>query len=86
MPTVTADLVRLYVNSDALGLAELVRGGQVTPAELTEVAIALIEQVDPTLNAVVIRDFERARARARLAPSSGAFAGVPFLLKNIGSS
>jgi amidase len=85
MPTVTADLVRLYVGSDALGLAELVRGGQVTPAELTEVAIGLIEQIDPTLNAVVIRDFERARARARLAPSSGAFAGVPFLLKNIGS-
>ena len=64
MPTVTADLINLFVESDALRLAELVRQKEVTPAELTETAIRLIENLDPKLNAVVIRDFERARERA----------------------
>ena len=64
MPTVTADLINLFVESDALRLAELVRQKEVTPAELTETAISLIEKLDPKLNAVVIRDFDRARARA----------------------
>ncbi len=85
MPTVTADLVKLFVESDALRLAELVRQKEVTPVELTETAISLIETLDPKLNAVVIRDFERARARAAETPPTGPFGGVPYLLKNIGS-
>jgi amidase len=85
MPTATADLVKLFVESDALRLAELVKQKEVTPAELTETAISLIETLDPKLNAVVIRDFERARARAAQNPPNGSFAGVPYLLKNIGS-
>ena len=85
MPTVTPDLVRTYVESDALRLAELVRSKAVTPAELTEVAISLIEQLDPKLNAIVIRAFDEARARAALPFGDGLFAGVPYLLKNIGS-
>ena len=74
------------MESDALRLAELVRAKDVTPAELTEVAIGMIEQLDPKLNAVVIRSFDKARARAAHDPGSGAFAGVPYLLKNIGSA
>jgi amidase len=85
MPTVTADLVKLFVESDALGLAERVRQKEVTPAELTETAISLIETLDPKLNAVVIRDFERARTRAGESVPNGPFGGVPYLLKNIGS-
>ena len=85
MPTVTADLVNLFVESDALRLAELVRQKEVTPAELTETAIRLIENLDPKLNAVVIRDFDRARARAAESSPNGPFGGVPYLLKNIGS-
>jgi amidase len=86
MPTVTADLANLFAESDALRLAELVRQKEVTPAELTETAINLIETLDPKLNAVVIRDFERARARAREGAPKGPFGGVPYLLKNIGSA
>ncbi len=85
MPTATADLINLFVESDALRLAELVRQKEVTPAELTETAINLIESLDPKLNAVVIRDFERARARAAEPGPNGPFGGVPYLLKNIGS-
>jgi amidase len=85
MPIITPDLVRAYVDSDALRLAELVRSKAVTPAELVEVAIHLIEQLDPKLNAVVIRAFDKARASAARPPGDGPFAGVPYLLKNIGS-
>jgi amidase len=85
MPTVTADLVNLFVDSDALRLAYLVQQKEVTPAELTETAILLIETLDVKLNAVVIRDFERARKRAAETPPNGPFGGVPYLLKNIGS-
>ena len=86
MTTITADLVALYADSDALRLAELVRRREVAASELTEVAIGLIERLDPKLNAVVIRAFDRARARAAKPPGDGPFAGVPYLLKNIGSA
>jgi amidase len=55
---VTSDLKRLYAESDALDLAELVRTRQVSPAELVETAIEAIEALNPALNAVVIRTYE----------------------------
>jgi amidase len=85
MKTIDKDFIRLYVESDALRLAELVRTGEVSPTELTELAISLIEQLNPKLNAVVIKTFELAREMAASAPTDGIFAGVPFLLKDIGS-
>jgi amidase len=88
MVGVTSDLVRLYADSDALGLAELVRTRQVSSLELVETAISLIDGLDPKLNAVVIRTFDLAREMARdmaERPAAGPFGGVPFLLKNIAS-
>lgn len=85
MAHITDDLIRLYADSDGLALAAMVRRGDVTSAELVETAIHLIEQLDPKLNAVVIRDFERARTRAAEPFGQGPFAGVPFLLKDIAS-
>lgn len=67
---------------DALGLAEMVRDGKVSSAELVEQAIARIEQVNPQLNAVIHPLYVRARARAK-GPLDGPFAGVPFLLKDL---
>ena len=69
---------------DATGLASLVRAGEVTPTELVEAAISRIETVDPLLNCVIHRRFERARDEAaRTAAGAGPFAGVPFLVKDI---
>ncbi len=82
--TITPDLIRLYADSDALTLAETVKSGDVTASELVETAITVIEALDDTLNAVVIRTFEEARATAQK-PATGPFAGVPFLMKNIAS-
>jgi amidase len=81
---VTSDLKSLYEESDALQLAAHVRAGEVSSAELLETAITVIEERNPALNAVVIKTYEIGRDAAKT-PSEGAFAGVPFLLKNIGS-
>jgi amidase len=84
MGAVTDDLVELYADSDGLALADLVRRKQVTALELVDTAIGLVERLDSKLNAVVIRTFELARETAA-DPGDGPFAGVPFLLKNLGS-
>jgi amidase len=72
-----------YTKYDGLGLAELVRNKEVTPAELVETAIAAAERLNPQLNFMVYADFDRARAAAREQTSTGPFAGVPMFLKDI---
>jgi amidase len=71
-----------YLARDATGLAELVRGGDVTPAELLDLALARIAALDPAVNAVVRLMEEDARRDAERAPA-GPFAGVPFLAKDL---
>ncbi len=72
-----------YASHDALGLASLVEAGEVSPGELVETAIGLIEELDPKLNAVIHKHYERARQEAAGALPSGPFRGVPFLLKDL---
>jgi amidase len=72
-----------YTRHDALGLAELVRTRQVSPAELVETAIAHIEVINPRLNAVIHHMHDAARAVAAGPLPAGPFAGVPFLLKDL---
>lgn len=69
---------------DATAQAELVRRREVSPLELVEAAIARIERLNPTLNAVISPLFEEARA-ALAGPGlpEGPFTGVPFLLKDL---
>lgn len=74
----------LLDTQDALGLAALVAGGEVTAGEVVEAAIARIEERNPALNAVVATRFDAARAEAR-DPRPGPFAGVPFLVKALGA-
>jgi len=72
---------------DATAQAELVRRRQVSPRELVDAAIARIERLDPTLNAVIHPAFERARALAtRGELGEGPFRGVPFLMKDLGGA
>ena len=53
-----------YSSYDALGLAELVRKGDVTPQELCETAIERIERVNQKINAVVTPMFDEGRKAA----------------------
>src|SRR6202047_2566532 len=72
-----------YVAFDAVGLAALTHRGEVTPLELTEAAIERIEALNPRLNAVVERNYDRARVGAAAMDLAAPLAGVPFLPKDI---
>jgi amidase/6-aminohexanoate-cyclic-dimer hydrolase len=72
-----------YVDRDGTALAELVARDEVTPAELLETALARMEAVDGTLNAVVLRHLDHATQRVSATDLSGPFQGVPFLLKDL---
>lgn len=72
-----------YAEHDGLGLARLVREGEVTARELLDVARARAAEVNPKINAIVRRMDTEADERAA-GPLDGPFAGVPFLLKDLG--
>jgi amidase len=72
-----------YANYDGIGLGELVSQKDISAAELVEEAISRAEAVNPKLNAIVFRDYDRARASANGNVPQGPFAGVPFFLKDI---
>jgi amidase len=74
-----------YASYDGLGLAELVRAGQVSAFELGQLLLSAVELVNPQINAVIETYPERVAALDRGARPDGAFAGVPFLLKDIGA-
>lgn len=74
-----------FAEFDGLELADLVRRGETTPSELLEWSIARTENLNPSLNAIVLEHFDRARERvARGEIPDGPFRGVPFLLKDLG--
>jgi amidase len=72
-----------YAAYDGLGLAELVRKGEVQPAELVEEAIRRIEQANPQVNAVIEKMYDQAQKTAMSDLPDGPFRGVPFLIKDI---
>ncbi|TQV69880.1 amidase [Exilibacterium tricleocarpae] len=71
-----------YTEYDATGLAGLVAGRQVSPAELLEAAIDRAERLNPQLNAIITPMYDEARQRLEQA-FTGPFMGVPFLLKDL---
>jgi amidase len=75
-----------YTEHDGLGLAELVRSKQVAAEEVLEAAIERIEALNPALNAVVTRVYDEARAAPPGSNPQMPFAGVPFLLKDLGGA
>jgi amidase len=72
-----------YAAFDGLGLGELVRKGEVAPAELVEAAIERIERHNGALNAVVYKAYDEARRVAAGELPDGPFKGVPFLIKDL---
>ncbi|CAB9520448.1 Glutamyl-tRNA(Gln) amidotransferase subunit A (Partial), partial [Seminavis robusta] len=81
----------IHVYSSALEMAAAIRTGTITSRELVEQHIARIERLDHwKINAVVLRDFDAARAQADKADEMvrngeslllGPFHGVPLTLK-----
>ena len=83
MGAVTEDMLRTYADSDGLGLAALVRKGEVAPIELVETAVVAIEKINPQLNAVISKLYDMGRAAAKDVDLNAPFAGVPYLLKEL---
>jgi amidase len=71
--------------ASALDLASRVRRGEVSSLELLDQFIARVERLDGKVNAVVVRDFDRARERAKQLDARGdraaPFFGVPMTVK-----
>lgn len=73
--------------NSARAIAAAIRAGETSAVAETEAAIARIEAGDGAINAVVVRDFERARAaaaeadRRREAGDSAPLLGVPMTVK-----
>ena len=74
-----------WARHDATALADRVRAGEVTPAELAAQAAAGIARTDPALSAVVevFADVVADPLRDGM-NAGGAFAGVPYLMKDLG--
>ncbi|MDX1942666.1 MAG: amidase family protein [Saprospiraceae bacterium] len=73
-----------YRKYDALGLAKLVQKKEITPLELVEIAIQRAEAVNPKINAIIYKMYDQAKDMAKQADINAPFAGVPFLIKDIG--
>lgn len=71
-----------YRANDGLGLAELVRSGDISASELLETAIRATEWLNPAINAISQKLYDHARAALPKVDRSAPFAGVPFLLKD----
>jgi amidase len=69
-----------YASCDAIGLRELLRAGEVTAAEVEEVARAALLAADAEVNGLALPLFAQALDHA----ADGPLAGVPFLIKDSG--
>src|SRR5438034_11228220 len=68
-----------YIEYDAVGLALLIKSGQVSAQEVQQLARQAILAVNPTLNALVGELFEESLPSS----TNGPFAGVPFVIKDL---
>lgn len=68
---------------DALGLAKLIREGQVSQREVLQAAIARINSIDSTLNAMTTLTFDRALDNSASISKDSVFAGVPTVFKDL---
>ena len=75
-----------YESCDALGLAALVKAGEVSASEVLEAAIARVDARNPAINAVVMELYDHAAQAIAQGLPEGPLTGVPFLLKDLGSA
>lgn len=68
---------------DAMGLAQLVRDRQVSPAELLDAAIGKAEALNPRFNFMAQKHYDYGRAAIANGLPEGPFRGVPWLLKDL---
>lgn len=72
-----------YLETDALGMAELVRTGELSPKELLEDARSRLQVINPKINAVICPMDELAEKLINRIDTTAPFCGVPFLVKDL---
>ena len=72
-----------YDQYDGIGMAKLIKDGDISSTELCEEAIRRTENLNPKLNAIVTTMYDFAREEAKHQKKDGQFGGVPFLLKDV---
>ncbi len=74
-----------YSSCDGVALADLVRRREVSLKELAYLFVEAVEKVNPRINAVIEVYSDRIEELDDRAIPAGPFAGVPFLMKDIGA-
>jgi amidase len=72
-----------YTAFDAMGLADLVAKGEVTPDEVLDAALSVIDERNPEINAFVTRCDDAARQSISNGLPDGPLRGVPYALKDL---
>ncbi len=72
-----------YENYDALGLAALIAGKEVTAGEVLAATLDRVEARNQTINAVVHQMVDAAERTIAAGLTDGPFAGVPYMLKDL---
>ena len=73
-----------YSKYDGIGLADLVRRGEVSAEDLADSAVDAIERINPQVNCVPQILHDEAMTAIKQGLPNGPFTGVPFLVKEFG--
>ena len=74
-----------YSRYDGVALAGLVRKREVSPKELANLFVEAVEKVNPRINAIIEVWSDRIKGLDNVNVPDGSFAGVPFLMKDLGA-
>lgn len=80
------DLGRFVDTHDATAVADEIRSGGIDPYELLDLTLARLHERDPVLNATVSVCADEARAGLATLDRDAPFAGVPFVVKDLGAA
>jgi amidase len=72
-----------YRKHEATALAGLIAKREVSAKDVLEIAIARADEVNPAINAIVHKQYDRARKAIAAALPQGPLAGVPYLVKDL---
>ena len=73
----------LKTSKDAFEQARLIKNGSLSVSELVESCIAKIEELNPSINAVVTKTYEQAKEAASKPLPDSPLAGIPVLIKDL---
>jgi amidase len=76
-------MIKSYENYDALGLADLIRRGEISALEVLDTAAKHMEAKNPALNAIITPLYDMARESIEAGLPDGPFSGVPYLFKDL---